>query len=235
MNSDSKAEKKARVVWFQEEILRPDPALIMIEHFGLEADDLIAAISLLDFLTHPIPLVGIDKDLLQLPKGFLDLRETNGTYRTYLDYAVKLPKAIQPWVEEPLDILLVLALLGDSSDSVPRLIPAHELHVLRNILMEKEPFTQAQKEFGLPFLDNLCQTVLPSPWCFEPTPALGEIPSLLESGEYYKQLLSESLRRTLTYGLARVTYHDVLHERIDQLVSELGYHPDPRRSNATRS
>ena len=111
-----KEEMHQRIKFFQE-IIREDHSLLKLEVPGLEADDLVSILS----LRYNLPVIGGDKDLLQVPDLYLQTLEKE--VLPISKFAKRQPKAYQEFVVEPKDVLLVLALMGDKSDDIPRLSP----------------------------------------------------------------------------------------------------------------
>jgi hypothetical protein len=184
-----KDEQRTEVHRFVTEVMKPNPHLTMFEWPGLEADDLVAlsVVMLARNSKDPLPIVGVDKDLLQLPTPFARMRRINDEAITIQNYARRLPKALQPYVRRGRDVLLCLALMGDKSDSVIRLIPSRDFRQMIELLHLPRPFRQAarwfgEKEVGL----NTFLTVLPAPWCFKPTPAPIDVMNLLDDGSWWQ-------------------------------------------------
>lgn len=160
--------KHESVKRFQNEVLLEDPSLSTIQFEGLEADDLVSLA--VHFMDLPIEVVGIDKDLLQLPQNSIYLRRTNRTQATIKHFAESLPVTLREFIREPDDILMCLTLMGDKSDSIPRLIPSRRLDLMIRILLREDRrsrFEMAKDLYGPEFIRNFYVAVLPSPWCFE--------------------------------------------------------------------
>lgn len=161
-NDPEWAAKAQRVRDFQE-FVYDDAALECIKRDGLEADDLVGIFSILS--QEPISCIGIDKDLLQLPK--VNLVTLNGKKRGIFDYQKKVPKAIAPHLFSTKSILLTLALMGDKSDDVERLVPARQFDDLLKIFRSRRPFSLAYETYGYKVIVNLMLTALPIITCFE--------------------------------------------------------------------
>ena len=163
-------EKTALVNEFKAD-LPADPSLDIIQIDGCEADDLIAILAGQQMLPFPISVVGVDKDLLQLGtyENFR-MKRVTGERMTIGQYASRLPKQAFPFVQTPEAVLLSLILLGDKSDSIPRLIPPRELHIFQSIMKDSlgngSVWKKAYRMFGKAFLENLYLTILPGPFVY---------------------------------------------------------------------
>lgn len=144
-----------------------DPFLRLWSYPGLEADDLVA---LLAWRHGAINLLGVDKDLLQLGTSIASMERVDGRTVTMEDWAKKLPKALSDVPITPDFVLFYLALMGDKSDSVQRLIPNYSLHEFRMLCHEKYRWTRAYWEYGADFLNNLYVVALPYPEIFGLSP-----------------------------------------------------------------
>lgn len=166
-------EKADHVRYLVRDVIMEDPLLSTVIYPGLEADDLVALIAVRRLTGQPCPLkvIGADKDLLQIDPLLMTLERISGEVGSIEKFSRRLPKAVQPYIRAPRDVLLTLALMGDKSDSVPRLIPPYHLEQFINIMKNPgEAYYIARERFGQAFLKNLYLTVLPGPWCFEPVP-----------------------------------------------------------------
>lgn len=143
-----------------------DPRLTCIRIPGLEADDVIALIAWKFAVNKPLQLLAQDKDLLQI-RGVVIT--DNADVPVTLDrFANRLPKSI---TREPIkrnQIPLILALMGDKSDNIPRLVSRGDLFKVAQILSidRKKAYEYALREYGDPFLQNLYDVVLPDPHIF---------------------------------------------------------------------
>lgn len=201
-------QKAEEVRRFKHEFIYPDPTLKFVEHSGLEADDLVACIILKALAPLPLEILGVDKDLLQLPRGSCVLRHPTHGISTIEKYAAKMPKSIAPYVTSPKDVLLSLVLYGDKSDSIPRLLQpgTSGLNLFREIRESHQPFIFGRALFGEAFDRNCYLAVLPGPWCFNPIPKDRDVPYLIESGLYHsdEQKLDESLEFRLSVAIKSV-------------------------------
>ena len=174
-----------KVLHFQE-YLREDPSLWRFEAEGFEADDLSAV------LGSKIPVIGGDKDLLQIPG--IHLSRITGEVLTPAHFMSKQSKTLRLVAKNtPQEILLVLSLLGDKSDDIPRLIPAGGLSTLAMILNDTRPWYVAHELFGEDLLRNLYLAILPGPWCYDPLPTPIELFDLLVKNQLQDLVLRESL------------------------------------------
>ena len=145
-----------------------DPRLHCVRISGLEADDIIA-LAAWKFATKKsmLLLLAQDKDLLQI-QG-VNITDNQGVVVDLARFSNRLPKAI---TREPLtreQIPLVLALMGDKSDNVPRLVDRGDLWRMSQILRlpkVSSRYALAKKFYGEPFLRNLYAVVLPDPHIF---------------------------------------------------------------------
>jgi len=168
-----------------------DPRLTCIRIPGLEADDLIALLAWKFAGKRELQLLAQDKDLLQI-KG-VKITDNQDVPVTLDRFAGRLPKAI---TREPLkrnQIPLILALLGDKSDNIPRLVDRGDLWVLSRILCHtrNKAYNEALEKYGQLFLDNLYAVVLPDPHIFRYDQM--EVFTLLKEGGWGSALLSDLL------------------------------------------
>lgn len=174
-----------KVKHFQEYI-REDPSLWKFESDGLEADDLVAILGL------KIPIIGGDKDLLQVPG--IQLTRITGEVLTPRTFLSKQSKTIQLVAKNNhKEILLLLALLGDKSDDIPRLIPPKGLNVMAMLLQHPEPWKLAHELYGEKLLTNLYLAILPGPWCYDPCPTPLELFEMVVKDQLGELVLREDL------------------------------------------
>jgi hypothetical protein len=164
-----KRQETHEMVLIFKETLHEDPSLNLVEFTGLEGDDILALLA----PRFRLPVTGTDKDLLQLK----DVRITrvDGSPVTMLNIQKREPKYIQPYIRTHEDVLLILTLMGDKSDDIPRLIPPRQLEIMTNIMQSRDRWKIARSIFKDELLRNLCLAVLPSPWCFDPVPSPEEV------------------------------------------------------------
>lgn len=152
-----------------------DPTLETLKFPGLEADDVIAAWAVLNWHKRgtPMNLTAIDKDYVQL-LPMVDIRKTDNQEISFEGWRNKQQKTLQPHLSQPWHVAMMLALMGDTSDNVPRLVEAYKLDHVIKILESVNPWDAALKKYGDDFIRNLYLTVLPGAWVFEeddtPTP-----------------------------------------------------------------
>lgn len=181
-----KLATRQRVHDFVQNTIKTDEILRTLEWPGLEADDLVALAAMSRRTAGPINVVGVDKDLLQLPTTFIKLRKISDERVTIDNYVRRLPQAIRPYVHRGRDLLLCLVLLGDKSDSVVRLLPLRDFKPLIELLHEPRPFSIACRWFGeFEVRRNVYLTVLPGPWVFQPTPTPAEVITMLDDGSWW--------------------------------------------------
>jgi hypothetical protein len=176
-------ERSDQVRMFQEEILKesfPPERQIHIESY--EADDLLA----LMFLKGDIQsIVGIDKDFSQIPGIQMEATGTDEVYGFTEYKSRKVPLAIQP-IDTPSCLLLCLTLMGDKSDSIPRILPLRRFDIYWNIRLAPHPFGTGLKLYGRRFLQNILLTLLPPPvLLLESRVHPIELMRLIDTGEYW--------------------------------------------------
>jgi hypothetical protein len=147
--------------------LELDPRIRFVMAEGLEADDLIALVAWIHGIDD---LYGQDKDLLQL-EGLRYIRNKDGMPVGLDHIAGKLPKGLYlddfTDSQEIIDrIPLLLAMFGDSSDNIPRVVPKNAIKGAREVVHSPNPYWNAYGEYGPAFLDSLWLTVLPYPGVF---------------------------------------------------------------------
>jgi len=173
-------ETQVRVMKFKKYLWR-DPAFELAHVEGLEADDLIAVAATVH---DRVRVIGADKDLLQISQRRLTIEKIDGSFVTFPTFVKRLPKTLWPHISDEWDIILILSIIGDRSDDIPRILPPRDFDPLIKILHEKKPFSAAAEHFGEDFIRNLYISVLPGPWAFDPIPEPSEMPELLESGTF---------------------------------------------------
>ena len=168
---------------FRELVEAEDGRFRFVRIEGLEADDLVALAAWAYGTTvRPVKVMGIDKDFMQL-MPFIRLADKDGQTVTYQKFQSRLPLALQtePFTT-PLHVILTLSLMGDKSDSIPRVLPLRNvgLNLLKDLLFKDSyPADRAAKEFGDPFLENLANVLLPDPEILGLVP--GALPDLVDS------------------------------------------------------
>ena len=117
-------------------------------------------------------------------------------------------KGIVKHVNDPKDILYTLVLMGDKSDSIPRLVPPYELEAFVGCITDSDPWMAAVNRFGWDDVTrNLYLAVLPGPWCFDiegEFPSPGEVFELVREGFWplaLKSLLREDVLAVLRYSM----------------------------------
>lgn len=167
-----------------------DPRLNCIRIPGLEADDLIALVAWKFFKQKPLELLAQDKDLLQI-RG-LKITDNQGNAVDLPRFSARLPKAITRRPLDRMKIPLILALLGDKSDNIPRLVDRGDLWILNRILSHDKTqtrFEDAYDEYGSKFLKNLYAVVLPDPSIFGYNE--GDVLELLSNKKWGYPLLAD--------------------------------------------
>lgn len=191
---DDRPQIFEKVKTFQE-YLREDPSMWKFEAEGLEADDLVA------ILGKTIPIIGGDKDLLQVPG--ISLSRITGEVLSPLNFIKRQSQTIQRSARgTPQEILLLLSLLGDSSDDIPRLVSRGGLNTVALILTETNPWLLAYELYGQALLTNLYLAILPGPWCYDPVPSPKELFDLLVMNQLSELVLRYELQELKEYSYA---------------------------------
>lgn len=174
--------KRVRRVGMFKRNLFEDTTLRVLMWPGHEADDIIAAICLLN--PEITQVIGVDKDLLQIPG--IELTKHNHEIVDFLSWKLGQAKTLQPYLNYSDDILLNLVFMGDKSDSVPRLIPPRQLELMVKILKAEDPWLAGVNMFGWDdVVRNLYLTVLPGPWLLEPLPTPELVYELIREGAWW--------------------------------------------------
>jgi hypothetical protein len=168
-NSNEKADVTYQLVKGFQEMIVEDPRITFISHPGCEADDLVAiAAWKWGTADEPLRVFGRDKDLLQIGSYF-SMVEKDGEDVTLEHFHEGLPKALQnAGPLEAWQIPIVLALLGDKSDSVPRFLPRGPsgLRILAEMLWGTDkPWDEFLRQFP-EAVPNLFDVLLPDPFLF---------------------------------------------------------------------
>lgn len=182
-----KLEVIERVRAFRTEVLEEDPTLRTFKVNGLEADDLVALALAMQVMPPSCRVIGKDKDLLQLPTALMSLENVQGEPEKIKRYALHQAKKIAPLILHPHQILLLLAIMGDKSDNVPRVLPKYGYDLVLDIFdpKQKKPFSLAARRFGEAFLNTLWLTILPFPSTLEPLIKKEELPDYLDETKEY--------------------------------------------------
>lgn len=180
-------ESWKRVATFRETI-KDDPRVDLVNVPGLEADDLLV---LAAWKAKKKPnLLGVDKDLLQAGR-YIRMYDYHGERITRTRFQRRLAKTLQSRKLLSSHIPMVLAILGDKSDSVPRLLPPRELWLLWRMLWDDvyPDWDAAYKEFGRSLLHNLSLIILPHPSCMGLNPK--DTFEIVRNREWGPKLLSQ--------------------------------------------
>lgn len=169
-----KLEAKERVTTLRNDLILEDPRLWTITIPGLEADDLIACMAYLRVLQLETPVIGIDKDLFQIPKTLLTFQDHHGNVVDMKKFISKLPGAVQGKINHQSLIPLVLSLYGDKSDNIKKVIG--NVRELVPVLMHRTPYQKAYQLYGDEFIHNLWLTLLPYPGLVYPIPDPLDLP-----------------------------------------------------------
>jgi hypothetical protein len=130
---------------------------------GLEADDVIAILAW--ELAGELDVIGQDKDLVQLKPHFHSFVNFEGAHVTGDHLWSKVPVALRDLIPKRAHFVAwYLAVMGDSSDGIPRLIPAHGLrHAANEIERSDCLWEYAVSRWGNDFIRNLRLALLPFP------------------------------------------------------------------------
>ena len=197
-------------------ILNDHPYVNTLKVPGLEADDIVTALPMRHY--EPLTVVGTDKDLIQLGEHQIHLIRKNQFVTDVPYFASGQAKTIQPAITQPYHVLMILSVLGDKSDSIPRLLPTgiKALRTFVPMLESENPFRECYDRFGEEFKRNLYISILPGPWVFKDVPTDDEVLSLMieEPELYYEQALTDELEEFyLTNILAKVPSQEAINER----------------------
>lgn len=167
---DEKMQARTKMVRdFRQLVEEEDGRFKFVRIEGLEADDLVALATWLWNGTDekPVRLMGIDKDFLQV-EG-LRISDKDNVPVTLSRFQERLPKACQePRMTRPWQVPLTLALLGDKSDGVPRILAPRTpgLSFLASLfsMTQAEAYLAAYEHYGEDFARNLYDVALPDPY-----------------------------------------------------------------------
>ena len=190
------------MIKFTTEIVTPDANIQWVKYPGLEADDIVAAYCLMyhSDTQKALEVIGTDKDLVQMGEA-IKLIKHDGEWVAIDNFRRSLQKTVQPFVTEPKDILLLLTLLGDKSDSIPRIaelgIPG--LKVVAKLLQEDNPWDILPLFYPVEDIKrNLYLTILPGPWTYETILSPDEVFTMVREGGldlYWKQAIRGDIAR----------------------------------------
>lgn len=165
---DTKMEHRTRLVReFRDLVEEEDGRFRFVRIEGLEADDLVAlATWRYGSRKRPVRLMGIDKDFLQLEH--LRIQDKDNVEVDFQRFQGRLPKTCQDVIINRCWMIpLTLALMGDKSDGVPRILAprAAGLNFITNLwtLDPAEAFVKAYDAYGDDFQRNLYDVALPDP------------------------------------------------------------------------
>lgn len=178
-------EAHAKVMRFRA-ILKDDPIMKTLELVGAEADDLLGLAWLKGHGRRAV--LAEDKDLCQVP-GLMDrMRDFWGEP---IVSHLHLPKYLRE-PETPGEYVLLQALLGDRSDSIPRLLPSlprDSIFLSKVIWSSFSPLMTALALYGADLVQNLNLVLIPGPFLRRDHGRLMEKPLLLanlvEDGSYW--------------------------------------------------
>ncbi len=169
------------------EIIHDDPRLTLSQVPGLEADDLVV---LAAWKFKSCNVLGIDKDLLQASR-YMRMYNYHGERITRASFQHRLAKTLQSNPLYSRHIPMVLSILGDKSDSVPRLLAPRDLGTLWRMLWDSgtPDWDAAYNKWGKLLLRNLSLVLLPHPSVFNLKRK--EMFDIVRAGEWRPKLLSQ--------------------------------------------
>lgn len=184
-------DRTAMVLHFREIVEELDGRFKFVRIEGLEADDLVALAAWAKSKRKPLRVMGIDKDFLQL-HPYLTLRDKDNARVTFARFQDKLPKALHyPRITKGWQILITLALLGDKSDSIPRILALRQVGLAFLAALygydRERAFQEAYAVYKEKFLVNLYDVILPDPMFFGLSPE--ETFVLAKNGDWNPGLL----------------------------------------------
>lgn len=172
---DHRMEARTQLVReFRDLIEEEDGRFRFVRIEGLEADDLVAlAAWRYGRGKRPVRLMGIDKDFLQVEN--LVISDKDNIPVTMERFQHRLPGACQqPRITRPWQIPITLALFGDKSDGVPRILAPRTpgLSFLASLwAMDcRMAFLTAYEHYGDDFSRNLYDVALPDPHILDAKP-----------------------------------------------------------------
>lgn len=196
---DPEWEAKVELVRKFRNFIRESNLVKTIELDGYEADDIITALAFLywrEFDRDKLDVIAMDKDLLQMG-DFLTLRGFGASSEKDISFEAFCEKQavkVQPYLHHHSQMLLILALLGDKSDDVPRLVPPRRLDMMTDVLSSVRPWDKAVELFGEePVKRNLYITVLPGPWVFETLPTEDQVFERVSNLTYWSYNLKQPI------------------------------------------
>lgn len=183
----------------------------------LEADDLVALVA----LATEGSILGVDKDLLQLP-GITTYRLNGTPVSITEDFAHRYADRLAPAIRRPIDVLTVLAAMGDRSDGIPRSLPKKDgnrwLESLAAIIAtEPHPLTKLAGLLGPTFVNNVYLAVLPCPGILRDVPTPNEVLTMVDSRQWHSTVANRDLWRiTLRNNLERCL--DEVNDALEQTI-----------------
>lgn len=185
VDDPQKLAMHAKVMRFRT-VLKEDPIMKTLETVGTEADDLLALAWLKGHGRRAV--LAEDKDLCQVPGLMSRMRDFWGEP---IVSHLHLPKYLRE-PETPGEYVLLQALLGDRSDSIPRLLPSlprESIFLSRVIWASRSPLMTALGFYGAEMVRNLNLVLIPGPFLRRDSAILAAEPyylaSLVEQGTYW--------------------------------------------------
>lgn len=167
LTDNRKAINYLKVEKFRKLIIE-DLALEICKVDGAEGDDLIALAFMLD---PTLDVVAVDKDLHSVPGLYQAM--LRGSAKDIKPLSQKVPQYIGERLRKtPASLLILQALRGDKSDSIPRLLPSGITEAKRMWARlygkrDRISFANCYTELGADFIRNLNLVLMPGPFLLD--------------------------------------------------------------------
>lgn len=223
-DNERKAINYEKVSQFRDAITH-DLAVEICKIDGAEGDDLVA----LGFLLDPtLDVVAVDKDLHSVPGLYGAM--LRGSAKDIKNLADKVPQYISANLRRSSASLLILqALRGDKSDSIPRLLPsgiteakASWKRLYRKL--DRDAFDACYSELGEQFLVNLKLVLMPGPFLLDnpdlPPETLFEM--LCDESYWSPSHFSKTIQTMMDSRNPQWRVKDLWHEGLGSIALESG-------------
>ena len=185
------AQAKWQMVHDFADLIEEDPRFDFLRVDGLEADDLVALWAWKFGTENRVKVFAIDKDFLQLDP-YLELVKMGGDEVSLGTYIEGLQKRLHGYGPlKPEHIPMILSLLGDSADSIPRLLARGVvgLDFLAHVLWGTDkPWTEIDREYP-DAAANLYDVILPEPEVFGLD--VNQVFKIVRDGQWHDGLLKK--------------------------------------------
>lgn len=182
---ERKAVNYEKVQKFRARIIA-DLALEICQLPGVEGDDLVA----LTFLLDPtLDVVAVDKDLHPIPGMYQAM--LRGAAKEIKNLSEKVPQYIGRSLRKtPASLLILQALRGDKSDSIPRLLPSPvtEAKAMWNELYlssDRETLEACHTTLGPSFIRNLKLVLIPGPFLLDKEVSTSDLFDMVSDASYW--------------------------------------------------